>query len=82
MILVDLIYGILSLGIKGFKLWTNIIRFIHQYLFGIVTPDGKSCNATQSPDFTATAFVAAHSLLQVVIPYLFPYSIWFIDFHR
>jgi len=40
-----------------------------------VTPDGRSCNATQSPDFTATAFVAAHSMLQVVMPYLLPFAL-------
>ena len=38
-------------------------------------PDERTCNATQSPDFTAAHFVAAHSLLQVVVPYLLPFAI-------
>ena len=42
-------------------------------LFFIVTSDGKSCNATQSPDFTSKAFVGAHTSLQVIFPYLIPF---------
>ena len=43
------------------------------YLF-IVTSDGKACNATQSPDFTAKAFVGAHVSLAVIFPYLIPFA--------
>ena len=39
-----------------------------------VTSDGKGCNATQSPDFTAKAFVGAHVSLQVIFPYLIPFT--------
>merc|ERR1719400_1129056 len=38
-----------------------------------VSSDGKSCNATQSSDFSAEAFVGAHVTLQVIFPYLFPF---------
>ena len=39
----------------------------------IVSSDGKSCNATQSKDFSAEAFVGAHVTLQVIFPYLVPF---------
>ena len=39
----------------------------------IVSSDGKSCNATQSSDFSAEAFVGAHVTLQVIFPYLVPF---------
>ena len=48
--------------------------FIKIFLYYIVTSDGKSCNATQSPDFTAKAFVSAHVSLQVIFPYLLPFA--------
>ena len=45
----------------------------YHFYFEIVSSDGKSCNATQSTDFSAEAFVGAHVTLQVIFPYLVPF---------
>ena len=58
-----------------FKINNQIIDDIKvtYFVFKIVSSDGKSCNATQSSDFSAEAFVGAHVTLQVIFPYLIPF---------
>jgi len=73
-------FGDLDSGLRRHLGWFLLFIFALEGVFGMVpaiymdvTSDGKGCNATQSPDFTAKAFVGAHVSLQVIFPYLIPF---------
>jgi len=74
-------FGDLDSGLRRHLGWFLLFIFALEGVFGMVpaiymdvTSDGKACNATQSPDFTAKAFVGAHVSLQVIFPYLVPFA--------
>lgn len=76
-------FGDLDSGLRRHLGWFLLFIFALEGVFGMipaiymdVTSDGKSCNATQSPDFTAKAFVGAHVSLQVIFPYLVPFALF------
>jgi len=73
-------FGDLDSGIRKHLGWFTLFIFALEGVFGMapaiymdVSSDGKSCNATQSSDFSAEAFVGAHVTLQVIFPYLVPF---------
>lgn len=75
-------FGDLDNGLRRHLGWFLLFIFALEGVTGLVpaiymdvTSDGKSCNATQSPDFTAKAFVGAHTSLQVIFPYLIPFAV-------